>query len=186
MIRNRACAIALSLCVAACTPRVAPDDVEIFQAIVQSQACKVGQSGKYAIVSDRPASLGRAQGEWSKWLADAQVLKVSLARAEQRRKWPLVTPCGSAVRVVDDSFVAGLFERHKNRVPRPWTSFYAAFPEAMGLYRVSAPVLDATGTAALVYLEVTCDLLCGAGSMAELKKHKGRWQVVTTRTLWIS
>jgi hypothetical protein len=188
MIRNRLWAIVLPLFAAACTRDGSPADVEIFQAIVQSEACDVGQYGKYNVVSDRPASLQQhppVLHAWSKWLPDPQVRSASLARAEQRRKWPLLTPCGAAVRVVDGSFVEGIFDRETTR-PRSWQGFYAAFPVSMGLFKISAPVLDADGNAALVHVERTCDVLCGTGWLVELRKEQGRWRVVRREGLWIS
>jgi hypothetical protein len=187
MIRTRLWAIVLPLVAAACSSGGPSADVEIFQAIVESEACDVGQYGKYNVVSDRPALLRRSGNEddWAKWLPDLQVRNASLARAEQRHKWPLLTPCGAAVRVVDASFVEGIFEREMTR-PRSWQGFYAAFPTAMGLFKISAPVLDADGDAALVYLERTCDVLCGTGWFVELRKEKGRWRVVRREGAWIS
>jgi hypothetical protein len=187
MIRNPVWVIALSLPAAACAPAGPSVDVKIFEAVVQSEACDAGQYGSYHVVSDRPASIHHSGNEddWAKWLPDPQVRSASLARAQQRRKWPLLTPCGSAVRVVDASFVEGIFEREKT-VPKSWQGFYAAFPVSMGLIKVSAPVFDADGSAALVYMERTCDVLCGTGWFVELRNEQGGWKVVRREGAWIS
>jgi len=102
----------------------------------------------------------------------------------ERERWPHLELCDGA-RVVDASFVEGIFERETTR-PRSWTGFYAAFPDAMGLYKISQPAFAPDGSTAVVPIEHTCDVLCGTGTLVELRKRNGRWRVVRREGTWIS
>jgi hypothetical protein len=156
-------------------------DVEVFKAVVRSEICHAYRS--YAVVSDRP-EVSQFLEIPERWLLSSDLREKALKRAEQAESWPHVEICTGA-HVVADSKVAEIFEREKTK-PKSWRGFYAAFPGAAALVRVSAPIFTVDGNAAIVYIDKQCDMLCGGGFNLELKKSKDGWEVVRRDLAWMA
>jgi hypothetical protein len=63
--------------------------------------------------------------------------------------------------------------------PNPgWEGFYARYPRAQGIIRVSLPGYSADGTVAAVFFSASAGSLASASSWRELRKVQGVWQQV--------
>jgi len=67
-----------------------------------------------------------------------------------------------------------------------WKAFYRKYPGATGFTVLSRIGFNPAKDQALVYLGNSCELLCGHGYLALLKKHKGKWSVVKSAKIWIA
>lgn len=68
-----------------------------------------------------------------------------------------------------------------------WHQFFAKFPEASGIVRVSRPGIDDAAKAAVLYLEFECGAQCGSGRLVNLiQSSDGLWRVTTGELIWIT
>lgn len=67
-----------------------------------------------------------------------------------------------------------------------WANFYKAYPDAVGLVRISRVGLDEDATQALFYLSVTSGGLRGSGHFLLLHRRFGIWRVLASEQAWIS
>ena len=168
-----------TVCVAASVPSITPDDLAVFRAVLSS-GCRWEQS--YNVVSDIPVT-AKDQPIPSDW--PSRPLWTKLARrVPSAVKWPHVDIC-AAYRVVDGITVDSTFAR-QTRDPPGWGPFYAKVPGAKGLIRVSLPAFTTDRRHAVVYLEATCNLLCGSGFYIELTRGKAGWKLSRRENAWIS
>nr|HEV7953993.1 hypothetical protein [Candidatus Acidoferrales bacterium] len=65
-------------------------------------------------------------------------------------------------------------------------SFEQLFPGASGIISFSHVGFDPTLHEAIVSVSFVCGGLCGSGQRYVLKKKRGRWEVVSKLTLWVS
>ncbi len=67
-----------------------------------------------------------------------------------------------------------------------WTQFFARFPGAAGLLRLSHVGFDDTGNHALVYLEHQCGAECGTGRLVHLVLDPAGWTVKNATLVWMT
>jgi hypothetical protein len=67
-----------------------------------------------------------------------------------------------------------------------WAGFNKKYPDAAGLYGLSAVGFNRSHTQAFVYFWNTCGGDCGGGSYVLLEKHAGTWRIVERMGLWVS
>lgn len=67
-----------------------------------------------------------------------------------------------------------------------WQAFFARYPEAAGLIRLSHAGFDETGQHALLYLEHQCGADCGTGRLVYLQKTMDGWTVNNATLVWMT
>jgi hypothetical protein len=159
-------------------------DIAIFKAVVQSEACSRVDS-KIRVISDLPAILARAPVSAATLSAPAMYKDLFNRSQTAADKWPHIEVCDGA-RVVASAKIEEIFKREQS-VPPGWNAFFEEFPKAVGLVKISLPALSQDGRKALVYMETSCDVLCGAGFYLELMRPEGgEWRVTHQETAWMS
>jgi hypothetical protein len=138
----------------------------------------------FRVMSDIPPA-ARDYRIPSDWRSSA-LGKELRVRAQRGGHWPHVDVCAN-VRIVDGKEVNAIFARD-GRIPPSWEGFYARFPDAKGLIRFALPAFSSEGRLAVVYLEWTCDPLCGSGLYVELARSEtgSEWRITHTEAAWIS
>ena len=169
-----------SFCFASASTSITRDDIAVLRAILSS-GCGT-TNGRYRVVSDIPVSApdyapAPAWPPTSLWTRLA-------ARVPSGIRWPHLRIC-AAKRIVDGTKVNSIFSR-QTRIPPSWDPFYAEFPGAEGLLGISLPAFTADRNHAVVYLESTCNPLCGAGFYVGLTRRKGGWKTSHRENAWIS
>jgi len=170
--------------VAGCHPpraAVTSEDIEILRAAL-AETCRVSGE-KYSVLSSDPAAVAELEvpARWGDTTSFSAELK---SRAKFRARWPHIDLC-KKVRIEDELKIAATFKKQEFNPPI-WDFFYKAFPGASGLIYVSLPAVDAEGDAAIVYLTISCDVLCASGHLLKLEKRSRGWIVVESTTAWIS
>jgi hypothetical protein len=90
------------------------------------------------------------------------------------------------IRVVPERILEQAFAE-SDAVPPKWDGFYARFPNAHSIFRLSRPGYTLDRSSALVLGSITsCDGFCGSGNYYELHKQDSRWVVTGVITAWIS
>jgi len=59
-----------------------------------------------------------------------------------------------------------------------WEPFHKKYPEAPGITLVSRPGFNTERSRALVYIGMSCDMVCGEGVLILLGKDAGQWKVL--------
>jgi hypothetical protein len=67
-----------------------------------------------------------------------------------------------------------------------WDGYYRDFPETGGIMGFSRVGYSSDGKTALVYYDVSCGGLCGAGYYVFLVKTGNSWNVVQSSMIWVS
>jgi hypothetical protein len=167
-----------SFCIAGAGPGITPEDVAVLRAVLSCRCRK--EDGNYNVVSDMPVSPIDYALDWP-----SRSLRAELAtRVPDGIRWPHLNIC-PAVRIVDGKKVDSIFTR-QTAIPPNWKPFYAAFPGARGLLRISLPVFTPDRRRAVVYLEAECDSLCGSGFYIELTLKGAEWRISRQENAWIS
>jgi hypothetical protein len=174
--------IAKSSCVAAASSGVTRDDLAVFRAVLSS-ACQRADRTFY-VISDLPIST-KGYPAPADWPANLPWTDLA-ASVPSGVRWPHIEIC-AANRIVDHRKVDAIFERDASiRSPPGWDPFYVEFPGAKGLMRISVPAFTSDGRHAVIYLETTCNVMCGSGFYIELVRGKRGWKVSHRETAWIS
>ena len=171
-----------SFCIATDRSSITPDDLAVFRAVLRSH-CRPMQQ-KYYVISDLPISARdhAVPSGWSSRLPWADLA----APVPDGIRWPHKDVC-AADRVVDGKKVDSIFERDAHiRSPPSWDPFYAQFPGAQGLIRMSLPAFTPDHKDAVVYMQTTCNPLCGSGFYIELVRGKKGWRISRHENAWIS
>ncbi len=67
-----------------------------------------------------------------------------------------------------------------------WSQFFARYPDAPGLLRLSRAGFDDSLMHALVYVEYQCGEVCGSGRLVHLSnEHGDGWQVLGAALVWM-
>lgn len=155
---------------------ITPDDVAVLRAILTSD-CRIDRYSR--VVSDIPIS---ARGQAPVWPSGSLWAKLT-SRVPSGARWPHLNVCPGS-RIVDGNKVDSIFSRQP-AIPPKWEPFYAAF-HTKGLLRLSLPAFTPDRGRAVVYLEDTCDVLCGSGFYIELIRKKAGWKISRQKNAWIS
>jgi hypothetical protein len=88
---------------------------------------------------------------------------------------------------VPSNFIGDYLATNEKILPSPTYPPYARlFPGAPGLIGFSHVGFNKHLDEAIVFRSYVCGGLCGAGTRFYLKKVGGYWQVVSSRTIWVS
>ena len=116
---------------------------------------------------------------------NAAGLKDSVRRSANLPALPTGIGC-SRLRPASNAMIAKTFDE-SGKIPPDWSDFYAAFPGAKGLIRLSLPGYSADATVAVVLVSGSCNNLCGSGSAWELRRTSGdTWHVYKKVGTWIA
>jgi hypothetical protein len=164
--------------VAAPVARITPDDLAVFHAVLSFECRRIDHG--YSVISDLPISAPSTAPDWPPTSLWTKLTR----RVPSGVRWPHLKVC-PAGRVVDGKEIDSVFAR-QTAIPPKWEPFYAAFPGATGLLRISLPAFTPDRKHAVVYLDGTCNPLCGSGFYFGLMRRKEGWKVSRRETAWIS
>jgi hypothetical protein len=166
------------ICVTASVARITPDDLAVFHAVLSSECRRNDQ--RYSVISDLPISAPNTAPDWPPTSLWTKLTR----RVPSGARWAHLKVC-PADRVVDGKEIDSVFAR-QTAIPPKWEPFYAAFPGASGLLRISLPAFTPDRKRAVVYLDATCNPLCGSGFYIGLTRGKEGWKLSRQQTEWIS
>lgn len=160
------------------------DDLAVLQAVLENH-CRRGD-GKYFVLVSDPGELGpRDQPPAS---VPAEVATDLLRRNTKTTKLPEGLGC-TGVRIATNAEIVAAFA---NRPPDPnrhhlgWEGFYAKYPDAHGLLRLSLPGYASGRGVAVVSTSASAGRLAGSGRTLVLRKLAGKWTIVERLPGWIA
>ena len=154
-------------------------------ATVTASICHRMHKG-YEVLDSVATSQGLSRASLRKF--DRHAVANLLARNASSPRLPDGITC-SRLKIVETAEITESFAPSSGIPPTnppDWRHFYAAFPGANGVTRLSLPGYSEDGRVALVLVSGACDSLCGSGFLWELEKLDGTWMVKRTEGMWIS
>lgn len=94
---------------------------------------------------------------------------------------PAIEICSDILRRVDQARLTSEIQAAMQNSPRrtnQWSAFYAKFPNAKGIVRLSLPGYSASGVTAVVQVSIACGDLCKSVSYWVLERAADRWKVI--------
>ena len=158
------------------------DDQAVLKTLLEHSCHDSG--GRYALVSTRTYS--QAPDSWAE-LADLSGASRDLAR---RNSTPSILPLSmecSGVRLVSEGEIEDALRSEGPALDPPnpgWEGFFARFPGARAVLRLTLPGYSRDGRSAVVVMSSACGSMCGFGYLFVLEKVSSSWKIVQTRTLW--
>jgi hypothetical protein len=164
-------------------PTLAAEDVAVLGVVLGD--CSKRDEGSYYVVSSRALS---PHDFMLKALPSTIEGRTLLERNARVSQLPAMPPCpGIRVEAEEDIVAALKAKAPPTDPPQPgWEGFYARYPGARGVFRVSLPGYTQDGSGAVVIVSAACGPLCGSGVLLHLEKTTGKWQIVRRQTLWVS
>lgn len=156
--------------------------VEVLSALLRHEECRTKRPGYY-IVDDGPL-VGDEFDIAKEKERGGQTNLDQWAQRDAIQAWPHVEICAAA-RVVSSSEIDALFDKD-HRIPPGWEAFFAAYPDAVGITRVSIPVFTRDSKKAALYVTRSCGLGCDARFYFELTRTATGWRVARCETRGIS
>ncbi len=164
------------------SPEATLPDADVWSAVVSS-LCRpdfsegvIVSATTAAVRAERSANLKGKDLLWDALRSrssDTQIIPENLGGCDGIR----VVPEGT----LDEAFA------ESDAVPPKWDGFYARFPNAHSILRMSNPGYAPDRNSALVLGSITsCDGFCGFGNYYELHRQDSGWVVTEVFTGWIS
>jgi hypothetical protein len=174
----------LGLFAAAAPAAEAPtaEDIAVLRAALAPDCERPGPG--YVLLSTEIADINSDDQVPADWAEAADLTARLHARAGLSGSWSGVRVCGKIL-VRRERDIHRLINSDPS-LDQGWKNFYAVYPGALGVMRVSLPAYSADGHRAVIVMGTGCGSLCGAGEIVEIEKKDGVWRRTRAQDTWIS
>jgi hypothetical protein len=165
-------------------PARVTEDLAVLRAVLENHCLK--SDGKYFVLVSDPGELGPLNQPPAEVPAEAAADLVR--RNTNSTRLPDGVGC-AGIRVATNEEIEAT---SANRPPDPnrhhlgWEGFYAKYPDAHGLLRLSLPGYASGGRVAVVSTSTSAGLRAGSGRTLVLRKLAGEWRIVERYPGWIA
>jgi hypothetical protein len=168
----------LTLCLTSCATMKAMtnEDGEVVRTVI-SRLCEEVNEESYYVLSSSSAVV---DDFFVPSRIDDDTRRSLIARNSQAGELPTSQPCNEVLRRVDQTLLSSELQAAMQSSPRhidQWSAFYAKFPKAKGIVRLSLPGYSTSGETAVVQVSIACGDVCKSVSFWVLERAGTRWNV---------